>query len=80
MNDHRRTKAAPAATVTQMTQRLGRIEAQLTRLEVRLTRVERRVLYGGGALGLLMAYTRGCSAAHGRRRRRAGLCAKEGTP
>jgi type II secretory pathway component PulM len=42
-------------TVTQMTQRLGRIEAQLTRLEARLTRVERRILYGGGALGLLMS-------------------------
>ena len=50
--------AAHDATLTQMHERLGRIESRLTGIDTRLSGLERRLLYGGGALGLLMSVYR----------------------
>jgi type II secretory pathway component PulM len=55
MDDLGKTVAAHNVTLTQMHERLGRIEARLASLEARLAGLERRLLYGGGVLGLLMS-------------------------
>jgi hypothetical protein len=47
--------AAHEATLTQMNERLGHIEPRLHGIEARLSCLESRLLYGGGALGLLMS-------------------------
>jgi phage shock protein A len=55
MDDLGKTVAVHDATLTQMHEQLGRIEAQLTKMETRLSGLERRVLYVGGVLGPLMS-------------------------
>jgi hypothetical protein len=47
--------AAHEATLTQMNECLGHIETRLHGIEARLSGLESRLLYGGGALGLLMS-------------------------